>query len=169
MTHQARTIVFPTFLAEMLSEQMAGPGLLFPDQRGGYIRETNWKRRAFDPAAKAAGLTPPTLRVHDLRHTAVSLAIGTGATVKVVQRQLGQRSAAVTLDRYAHMWPDELDGLGDALKKLRADPPADSVRTLGSTADVVPLKKTSDLRLQRWGGQDSNLRPEDYESPALTD
>jgi hypothetical protein len=28
---------------------------------------------------------------------------------------------------------------------------------------------TSDLREHWWGGQDSNLRPEDYESPALTD
>jgi hypothetical protein len=28
---------------------------------------------------------------------------------------------------------------------------------------------TSDLRKHLWGGQGSNLRPEDYESPALTD
>ena len=43
-----------------------------------------------------AGLTP-----HELRHTAASLAVSAGATVKVVQRMLGHRSAAMTLDVYA--------------------------------------------------------------------
>ena len=38
----------------------------------------------------------PALRVHDLRHTAASLAIASGASVKLVQRQLGHQSATLT-------------------------------------------------------------------------
>jgi hypothetical protein len=35
--------------------------------------------------------------------------IASGAGVKVVQQQLGHRTATLTLDRYAHLFPDELD------------------------------------------------------------
>ena len=63
----------------------------------------------FDPACKAAGLTG--LRPHDLRHTAASLAIRSGANVKVVQQMLGHGSAAMTLDVYAGLFADDLDDL----------------------------------------------------------
>jgi integrase len=113
--------------------------LVFPNVEGNFIYETNWKRRTFDPAAARAKLSPPSLRVHDLRHTAASFAISAGATVKAVQQQLGHRSAMVTLDRYAHLWPDELDALGEGLERLRASAPADSLRTLEAEAAVIPL------------------------------
>ena len=44
---------------------------------------------------------------HELRHTAASLAIASGATVKSVQRMLGHASATLTLDRYGHLFADE--------------------------------------------------------------
>ena len=58
---------------------------------------------------------PPKLRVHDLRHTAASLQIASGAGVKAVQRQLGRLTATMTLDLYTHLFPDELDALSSAL------------------------------------------------------
>jgi integrase len=48
------------------------------------------------PALEAAGLGQ--LRIHDLRATAASLMISSGANIKAVQRQLGHTSAAMTLD-----------------------------------------------------------------------
>jgi integrase len=57
---------------------------------------------------------------HDLRHTAASLAISAGANVKVVQRMLGHKSAKVTLDTYAALFPDDLDSLAQALSSQRA-------------------------------------------------
>jgi integrase len=54
------------------------------------------------------------LRLHDLRHTCASLAISSGANVKVVQRLLGHKSATLTLDRYGHLFPDDLDAVADA-------------------------------------------------------
>jgi len=91
------------------------------------------------PAAQAVGLTPPPLRVHDLRHTAASLSILAGANVKSVQQQLGHRSAPLNLDRYGHLFPDELDIFGDALETLRLRAPADSVRIPDDGADVIAL------------------------------
>ncbi len=142
-SHQARTVAFPPFLAEILAKGLTSVpsgSLVFPNVEGNFIYETNWKRRTFDPAAARAKLSPPSLRVYDLRHTAASFAISAGATVKAVQRQLGHRSAMVILDRYAHLWPDELDALGEGLERLRASAPADSLRTLEAEASVIPLK-----------------------------
>jgi hypothetical protein len=51
------------------------------------------------------------LRIHDLRHTAASLLIASGANVKAVQSQLGHKSATTTLDRYGHLIPENLDRL----------------------------------------------------------
>ena len=114
--------------------------LLFPDERGGLLRNTNWRRRAFDRAARGAGLTPPRLRVHDLRHTAASLSIHAGASVKAVQSQLGHASATMTLDRYGHLWPDELEVLSDALDAVAAHLPADSLRTPEPVGEVVAIR-----------------------------
>ena len=77
--------------------------------------------------------------MHDLRHTAASLAIRAGGSIKSLQRQLGHASATLTLDRYGHLFPDELDALSMALEDLRSDPAADSLRTVGTVANVVEL------------------------------
>jgi hypothetical protein len=48
-----------------------------------------------------------------------------GAGVKVVQHQLGHRAATMTLDRSAHLFPDELDALSSAIDGLKARTPTD--------------------------------------------
>lgn len=80
------------------------------------LRLGNWRRRVLDPACATAGLQGVT--PHDLRHTAASLAIASGANVKAVQRMLGHASAAMTLDIYAGLFGDDLDGAADALDAL---------------------------------------------------
>src|SRR5690349_13899944 len=90
--------------------------LIFPSQSGGAIRLNNWRRRVFDRACEDAGLVGFT--PHDLRHTAASLAISVGANVKAVQRMLGHASAAMTLDIYAGLFPDDLDQVGARLDAL---------------------------------------------------
>ena len=59
--------------------------------------------------------TFPRVTVHDLRHTAASLAVSAGANVKAVQRMLGHASAAMTLDVYADLFDDDLDAVATAL------------------------------------------------------
>ncbi|MDP9025987.1 MAG: tyrosine-type recombinase/integrase, partial [Actinomycetota bacterium] len=61
----------------------------------------------------------PKLTVHDLRHTAASLAISAGANVKAVQRMLGHASAAMTLDVYSDLFEDDLVAVSDALDEAR--------------------------------------------------
>ncbi len=62
---------------------------------------------------------PLALTLHDLRHTAASLAISAGANVKAVQRMLGHASAAMTLDTYADLFDDDLDAVAVALNDAR--------------------------------------------------
>ncbi|WP_064077553.1 tyrosine-type recombinase/integrase [Prescottella equi] len=80
--------------------------LTMPDGRGWTL--PRW-RQLWAAATVEAGLEG--LDTYELRHTAASLAIHSGANVKTVQRMLGHRSAAMTLDIYGHLWDEELDTL----------------------------------------------------------
>ncbi len=50
-----------------------------------------------------------------LVRAAAALAISAGASVKAVQSMLGHASAAMTLDRYGHLFGDDLDAVADRL------------------------------------------------------
>ncbi len=73
--------------------------LVFTTRRGRIISLTPYYGQ-FKKAAAAIGR--PDLRPHDLRHTAATVAIASGADVKSVQSLLGHATAAFTLDVYAH-------------------------------------------------------------------
>jgi integrase len=73
--------------------------------------------------------------LHDLRHTCASLAISEGANVKVVQKLLGHKSAVLTLDKYGHLFPDDLDAVADAF-----DSAADGLRTIAIGKPVSVVK-----------------------------
>lgn len=49
-----------------------------------------------------ASIGRPDARPHDLRHTAATVAIASGADVKSVQDLLGHATASFTLNVYAH-------------------------------------------------------------------
>lgn len=143
--HQARTVALPAFLVDELAAHLATvdrDGLAFPNRDGGPLRNSAWRRRAFASAATSASLVPPALRVHDLRHTAASLMIASGANVKAVQHQLGHGSATLTLDLYGHLFPDELEGLSTALDEHRTARLADYLRTAGG-AQVSAIGPTA--------------------------
>jgi integrase len=114
--HQIRSVPIPGFLADQLAEVIAGKApedLVFTTMRGRPLRNLNFRRDVFDQAAEDAGLAG--LTPHELRHTAASLAVAAGANVKAVQRMLGHASAAMTLDVYAGLFDDDLDGVSDRL------------------------------------------------------
>lgn len=81
------------------------------------LRNRNARRSWFDTAAAAIG--EPGLTPHELRHTAASLAVSAGANVKAIQRMLGHASAAMTLDRYADLFDDDLDAVAERLHGIR--------------------------------------------------
>src|SRR5215217_2624988 len=120
-THGRRSVPLPRFLVDELARTVVtrpADELAFPSPQGAVLRNRNARSAWFDAAARAIG--EPGLTPHELRHTAASLAIKAGANVKAVQRMLGHASAAMTLDRYADLFDDDLDDVADRLDTLRA-------------------------------------------------
>ena len=83
------------------------------------MRVDNVRRRWWGRAVRDSGM-PTGLSPHELRHSAASMAITAGASIKVVQKMLGHKSATLTLDRYGHLYQDELQNVADRLDSLHA-------------------------------------------------
>lgn len=136
-THEMRSVPFPKFLGPQLAELCKGKGpdaLLFGDginhMRQPHpshswlakaLRDTRAAQQKLIDKAIAENREPevtltPLITAHDLRHTAASLAISTGANPKAVQRMLGHASAAMTLDTYADLFDDDLDGVANRMQ-----------------------------------------------------
>ena len=122
---KARTCRCRHLLAELLTPRGADT-LVFPDSAGGWMRGTNVRRRWWSQAVAAAQLFPRTegdlvvydFKLHELRHTAASLAIQAGANIKVLQNMLGHESAGLTLDRYGHLYGSDVEAVGVAINAL---------------------------------------------------
>jgi integrase len=98
---RGRTVSLPAFVADLLAPREPD-ALVFPDTEGGHMRGTNVRRRWWSQAVAAAELFPRTIidaageqatvydfKLHELRHTAASLAIQAGANIKALQNMLG--------------------------------------------------------------------------------
>jgi len=77
------------------------------------------------------------LKPHGLRHTCASMGIKAGANTKVVHRLLGHKTAALTLDRYGHLYGDDLDAVADAFDAA-AKTPAYDLCTIPAIGPVRP-------------------------------
>lgn len=135
---ERRTVPFPKFLRsalEQLTEGKSKNDLVFGNAAGTHLlrpRTSTTSGSWFVAGIRAAGLEPFT--IHDLRHTAASLAISAGANVKVVQRMLGHKSAAMTLDTYADLFDDDLDGIAELIHARGEATAADALKAIGMSA-----------------------------------
>lgn len=116
-TEESRSIPITESMATMLQERVRGKrrtDLVFATARGQQVRQTNFAYQYWAKALEKTDL-PQELRFYDLRHTAASWAIRSGASVKAVQRMLGHATAVITLEVYAHLFDDELDSVADRI------------------------------------------------------
>ena len=140
-SHKRREVPIPLFLVDELRAHVARRGssdLVFAGIRNGAPLRVSTFRQQFGAAAEAIGI--PDLHPHLLRHTAASLAIASGADVKVVQQMLGHSSATMTLDTYGHLFEDRLDEVGSAMDAGRraAQERRATLRTVPGVAPVLP-------------------------------
>lgn len=126
-TGKNRNVALPVFVADALAKSCEGKernDLIWPSATGGYLGPPasvrSWLSGAVE-RCQAADSTFPRVTAHDLRHTAASLAISSGANVLVVQRMLGHASAAMTLDTYADLFDHDLNSVADSVGKMWAD------------------------------------------------
>lgn len=106
-----RIVYLPHFLLQRLKKEIEGKNetaLVFHDHNGEYLQRaetsphrTSWLKRAMIKA------NLPVYRPHDLRHTAASIAISSGANIYAVQRMLGHENASTTLNIYADLFEED--------------------------------------------------------------
>ncbi|MDH3539409.1 MAG: site-specific integrase [Acidimicrobiia bacterium] len=141
--HRSRIVGIPGFLRNLLEDHLTRyvlddpEALVFTSPQGAPLRNSNFRRQVWYSAVEQAGL-PQGLRVHDLRHTCASLLIGAGANPKAVQVHLGHSSISVTMDRYTHLFPSDIEALVGRLEDIRA-------RSLA--AQTRPNKRSRGLEL----------------------
>lgn len=113
---RGRDVAIPSRVLAMLDVGRPARAPLFVGPDGGRLDPDVWRARAFARAVELCELDG--LRIHDLRHTAASLAISTGATVVDVQAMLGHSRASTTLDIYAHLLHDGVDDVARRVDAL---------------------------------------------------
>jgi integrase len=161
-TGTSRAVGIPAFVAEAIGQHLAAhpaerDGLVFTAPGGGVLYRTTFRRRAFTPALAKAGL-PHTfeggktcrwcqdareahtdaVRVHDLRHSAVAIAISAGAHPKQIQAMAGHASIQVTFNRYGHLFESLSEALADKLDAIGRRSAA-FLLPLTENGAVVPL------------------------------
>jgi integrase len=88
-----RTVTLPAVVVEALAEHLtrdtakSPEAYVFLSSQGKHRRRSNFNRRVWQPATRAAGVEG--LRVHDLRHTAGTLATAAGGSLREVMDRLG--------------------------------------------------------------------------------
>lgn len=145
--HELRTVGLPRFLADMLADHLDGldrEALVFPGADGKHQKlpanGTGW----LEQAVKRASV--PRVTAHDLRHTAASLAVQAGAHVKAVQKMMGHKSGAMTLDTYADLFDDDLDVVADAMDAARGhNLGTDLPETATIAVNPSPISSSSEL------------------------
>jgi integrase len=118
-----RTVSIPSELAEVLSAHTQSIGLtgadrgalLFPNSAGEPLDYSNWRRRVWEPAVKAAGLEK--LGFHDLRRANATAMVAEGVDVKTAQARLGHSDPRLILAVYAQA---TTEGDRSAAEKLGA-------------------------------------------------
>ena len=114
-SHKIRRVPVPSIVWGLLKAHCEGRKpheLIFGNAYGTFISPPSGGRSGrnwYNSALTRANLRQ--MRVHDLRHTAASLAVQAGANVKEVQRMLGHKSAAITLDIYADLFDEDFTDL----------------------------------------------------------
>ena len=117
-----------TLLAYHLRRGRPGDDVwLFTDRSDRAPRPPNVTFR-FNQLARDAGL--PTIRLHDLRHSAATMMLEEGVPVKVVSTILGHSRVQTTMDTYQAVTRASLDGAAERLDALLADP--DVAQEVGS-------------------------------------
>lgn len=138
-----RSVPIPASVADELAILLDGrhrDDYVVEAPKGGPLRLAAFRTRQWRKATAAIGR--PELRIHDMRHTAVSLWISAGIDAKRVAAWAGHKSVATVFDRYGHLFADDAGSAMDRLDGLRlaaAGQPSDAhVDKTAAELDAAP-------------------------------
>ena len=111
-TNSSRRVVqMPPFLEEELASVIYRKGVQLRERIFSFTHLRMWKR--LQSEIEIAGL--PRIRVHDLRHSHVSLLIDLGFPAPAIAERVGHSSVSVTFT-YAHLFPSRQHDMACALE-----------------------------------------------------
>jgi integrase len=117
-----RTIGLPAMARAALARQREasdGSPWVFPDPVTGRPVHPETATTAWRALAQRTGLSG--VRLHDLRHTAATLALAAGVPVRDVADNLGHASPSITLNVYGHAVPEGARRVADAMDRALSD------------------------------------------------
>nr|WP_314010202.1 site-specific integrase [Cryptobacterium curtum] len=109
----------PQFLADEVQDYLIAHPLIKPDDRLSNATK-NYLTHEMERGCKAAGVK--RIRIHDLRHSHVSLLIEMGFSALAIADRLGHESTEVTM-MYAHLFPNKQEEMAEVLA-IERDPMA---------------------------------------------
>ena len=112
-----RTIKMPDFLVEEMQDYLKMLYGLGKKDRIFTITK-NYLHNEMSRGAKAAGVK--RIRIHDLRHSHVSLLIDMGFSAVAIADRVGHESVDITY-RYAHLFPSKQTEMASKLNEFRKD------------------------------------------------
>ncbi len=112
-----RIIVMPDFLSEELESYLSMLYGLKENDRIFQISKS-YLHHEMDRGVKLSGVK--RIRIHDLRHSHVSLLINMGYSAVAIAERVGHESVEITY-RYAHLFPTIQKDMADRLNEERED------------------------------------------------
>lgn len=111
-----RTITMPQFLVDEIKEYIGMIYKVEPDQRI-FIVSKSALQQAMKTGSEKAGVK--RIRIHDLRHSAISLLIDMGFSATAIADRMGHESIDITYN-YAHLFPSRQTEMADKLNVERS-------------------------------------------------
>jgi len=112
-----RTIKMPHFLCEEMQEYIGMLYEISEDERMFQVTKS-YLHHEMDRGAKAANVK--RIRIHDLRHSHISLLIEMGFSALAIADRVGHESIDITY-RYAHLFPNKQTEMADKLDMERME------------------------------------------------
>jgi integrase len=109
-------VVVDELAAHLQAYPAAAGDYVFRASEGGPLSRAVFNRGVWRTVRTSTGM--PEVGMHDLRHFFASALIRAGLNVKVVSARLGHANAAMTLNTYSHLWPDDEDRTRQAIDDL---------------------------------------------------
>jgi len=101
--------------------------------------------RVFRRYADRAGL-PQSIRLHDLRHTAITNAIGQGEDILLVSAFAGHAKTSTTVDVYGHLMPDRVREAARRMRSISHTTPPSNQPSTPPTIPTTPTPPTPHTR-----------------------